>query len=114
MTDALIGYRGIWEQKPVLRMVYNDIFERIANSVVDGATLELGGGIGNLREKISSLISSDIQFAPWLNLVADAQKLPFAANSLSNIVMLDVLHHVEFPSLLFREAARVLRENGRI
>jgi hypothetical protein len=72
----------------------------IAGSVVDGTTLELGGGIGNL-EKIASLISSDIQFAPWLDLVADAQKLPF--------VMLNVLHHIEFPSLLFSEAVRVLR-----
>ncbi|MBR1199478.1 class I SAM-dependent methyltransferase [Bradyrhizobium sp. AUGA SZCCT0158] len=114
MTDALVKYRNIWQHKPVLRLLYDDFFERIANSVVDGPTLELGGGIGNLREKIPALISSDIQFAPWLDLVADAQKLPFAANSLSNIVMLDVLHHVEFPSLLFREAARVLRENGRI
>jgi SAM-dependent methyltransferase len=28
--------------------------------------------------------------------------------------MLDVLHHIEFPSLLFREASRVLREGGRM
>jgi len=114
MTDTLAGYRAVWKQKPVLRMLYNDIFERMAGSVVDGATLELGGGIGNLKEKIASLISSDIQFAPWLDLVVDAQKLPFAANSLSNIVMLDVLHHIEFPSLLFRDAERVLRPGGRI
>jgi SAM-dependent methyltransferase len=114
MTAELFRYRDVWEQKPVLRLLYNDMFDRIANSVVPGATLELGGGVGNLKEKISSLISSDIQFAPWLDLVADAQKLPFAESSLSNIVMLDVLHHVEFPSLLFREAARVLRENGRM
>jgi len=114
MTDTLAGYLAVWKQKPVLRMLYSDIFERIAGFVVDGATLELGGGIGNLKEKIGSLISSDIQFAPWLDLVADAQKLPFAAGSLSNIVMLDVLHHIEFPSLLFRDAARVLRPGGRI
>jgi SAM-dependent methyltransferase len=28
--------------------------------------------------------------------------------------MLDVLHHIEFPALLFREASRVLRPGGRI
>jgi hypothetical protein len=66
MTDTLAGYRAVWKQKSVLRMLYGDIFERIADSVVDGPTLELGGGIGNLKEKIASLISSDIQFAPWL------------------------------------------------
>jgi SAM-dependent methyltransferase len=114
MTEALTNYRAIWKQKPVLRLLYTDIFERIAGSVVDGPTLELGGGIGNLKEKIASLISSDIQFSPWLDLVTDAQKLPFSAGSLSNIVMLDVIHHIEFPSLFFKEAARVLRSGGRI
>lgn len=114
MPDVLDHYRSIWEQKPVLRAVYNDIFERIASRTVAGTTLEIGGGIGNLKERIDYLISSDIQFAPWLDLVADAQKLPFSDGALSNIVMLDVLHHIEFPALLFREATRVLRPGGRI
>lgn len=114
MADALANYRSVWERKPVLRTVYNDIFERIASRAVPGTTLEIGGGIGNLKERIADLISSDIQFASWLDLVADAQKLPFADNALSNIVMLDVLHHIEFPALLFREASRVLRPGGRI
>lgn len=114
MSGILDHYRSVWEQKPVLRTVYNDIFSRIADRAVPGVTLEIGGGIGNLKERIEDLISSDIQFAPWLDLVADAQKLPFADDALSNIVMLDVLHHIEFPALLFREAARVLRPGGRI
>lgn len=114
MPDVLDHYRSVWERKPVLRAVYNDIFERIASRTVAGPTLEIGGGIGNLKERIDDLYSSDIQFAPWLDLVADAQKLPFADGALSNIVMLDVLHHIEFPALLFREAARVLRPGGRI
>jgi hypothetical protein len=41
MTDTLIGYRAVWKQKAVLRILCNDIFERIAGSVVDGTTLEL-------------------------------------------------------------------------
>lgn len=114
MLNALDHYRAVWEQKPVLRIVYNDIFERIASRSVPGITLEIGGGIGNLKDRIGDLISSDIQFAPWLDLVADAQKLPFSNGGLSNIVMLDVLHHIEFPALLFREASRVLRPGGRI
>jgi len=114
MTGALLGYRAVWDQKPVLRTVYNDMFDRIAAACVDGVTLELGGGVGNLKEKVTSLISSDIQFAPWLDLVADAQRLPFDSGALSNIVMFDVLHHLEFPPLLFKEAARMLRPRGRI
>jgi SAM-dependent methyltransferase len=114
MSHSLTSYRNVWKSKPVLRAVYNDIFARIADRVVAGLTLEIGGGIGNLKERIKELISSDIQFGCWLDVVADAQSLPFADGSLSNIVMLDVLHHLEFPSLLFREASRVLRNGGRI
>jgi SAM-dependent methyltransferase len=114
MSEALGHYREIWDQKAVLRLVYDDIFQRIADRAIEGPTLELGGGVGNLQAKIPSLISSDVQFAPWLDLVADAQQLPFANGSLANIVMLDVLHHVEFCSLLFREASRVLRPGGRM
>lgn len=114
MSDALSNYRSVWERKPVLRTLYNDLFDRLAACCVPGHTLEVGGGIGNLRDKIDGLISSDIQFAPWLDLVADAQKLPFRDGTISNIVMLDVLHHIEFPALLFREASRVLRPGGRL
>jgi SAM-dependent methyltransferase len=114
MKHALQGYRAVWDQKPVLRTVYSDMFDRIAAACVEGVTLEVGGGVGNLKEKITSLVTSDIQFAPWLDLVADAQQLPFFPDMLSNIVLFDVLHHIEFPSRLFGEAARVLRPGGRI
>ena len=114
MSESLADYRSIWTRKPVLRAVYDDLFNRIANRCIPGHTLEIGGGIGNLSAKIEGMISSDIQFAPWLDLVADAQRLPFVDGAISNIVMLDVLHHLEFPALLFREASRVLKPQGRL
>src|SRR5437773_6078866 len=77
-------------------------------------TIEIGGGIGNLRHWLSNVVVTDIQFAPWLDCVADAQYLPFADGAAANIVMVDVLHHVEFPTVFFREAERVLRRDGRL
>jgi SAM-dependent methyltransferase len=114
MSNVLNNYRSVWEQKPVLRAVYSDFFDRIAIHLASGVTLEIGGGVGNLKDRIDNLITSDIQFAPWLDLIADAQQLPLPDGALSNIVMLDVLHHIEFPALLFQEASRVLRPGGRI
>lgn len=112
--DPLGGYRSVWDRKPVLRVVYDDFFRRIAEACVAGTTLEIGGGSGNLAERLPDVVASDIQFAPWLNLVADAQQLPFADETLGNIVMLDVLHHLEFPLKFFQESARALRPGGRI
>lgn len=114
MNGSLDRYRLTWEQKPLLRQIYNDMYDRIAASCVDGTTLEIGGGIGQFKSRFPDVIATDIQSAPWLDLVTDAQNLPFAASSIANIVMVDVLHHVEFPLLFLREADRVLRRGGRL
>src|SRR6516165_837960 len=113
-AEALRHYRAMWERKPVLRIIYDDLYDRITASCVPGATIEIGGGGGNLKERLGDVIATDIQFAPWLDAVADAQYLPFAPCSAANIVMIDVLHHVEYPVAFFREAQRVLRPGGRV
>ena len=103
-----------WQRKPVLRAIYADLYRRMAAQCVPGRTLEIGGGSGNFKEYAADVVASDIAFAPWLDLIADAQLLPIAASSLANIAMFDVLHHIEFPRAFFTEAARVLSPGGRI
>jgi SAM-dependent methyltransferase len=113
-ADHLSDHRRVWERKGVLRLVYEDFYDRIGAACRPGLTLEMGGGIGNLKRRLADVISTDIQSAPWLDCVADAQRLPFADACAANIVMVDVLHHLEFPVAFFREAARVLRPGGRV
>jgi len=112
--DHLADYRTIWDRKPVLRLIYDDFYDRIAAACRPGRTIEIGGGIGNLKRRLSDVIATDIQSAPWLDCVADAQRLPFTDACVANIIMVDVLHHLEFPVVFFREATRVLRPGGRV
>ena len=112
--STLADYREIWEKKPVLRAVYEDIYRRMAASLIPGRTLEIGGGSGNFKAFAPDTLSSDITLAPWLDLGCDAQRLPFAAGSLSNVVMVDVLHHIEFPIRSLREIANALEPGGRL
>jgi SAM-dependent methyltransferase len=114
VSGSLDGYRLTWTQKPLLRRIYNDIYDRIAAACVEGTTLEIGSGIGQLKLRFPDVIATDIQSASWLDVVTDAQNLPFAVGSIANIVMVDVLHHIEFPLLFLREADRVLRRGGRL
>jgi SAM-dependent methyltransferase len=114
MAGALDEYLGVWDRKPGLRVIYDDFYDRIAGLCTLGLTIEIGGGIGNLKRRLPNVVATDIQFAPWLDCVADAQHLPFADGAAGNIVMVDVLHHVEFPIRFFREAERLLRPGGRI
>ena len=107
-------YRSIWEHKPVLREIYADIYRRIIAQTINGPILEVGGGSGNFKTFAPDTISVDIISAPWLDLVCDAQRLPFADNSFSNIVMVDVLHHIESPLRFLEETQRVLKTDGRL
>jgi hypothetical protein len=49
MADVLQDYRTVWDRKPVLRLVYDDFYDRIVAACASGMTIEIGGGIGNLK-----------------------------------------------------------------
>ena len=106
--------RKKWKSKEIIRRLYDKWYLMISQSLTAGRTLELGGGSGNIKEYFSESITSDILYAPWLDAVLDAQKLPFKNSSFDNIVLFDVLHHLLSPSLFFYESERVLRKNGRL
>ena len=112
--EILSDRRQIWQSKEILRKLYLRWYGTIAHALRPGNILELGGGSGNLKEFFPDSISSDILFAPWLNAVLDAHDLPFKKNSLDNVVLFDVLHHLANPTDFFSEAERVMRSQGRI
>ncbi len=113
-ASILLAHRARWQTKPGLRAIYHDYYRRMAQRTRPGRTLEIGAGTGWLRECLEDVVLSDVQPAPWLDVVADAQRLPFRSGSFDNVVMLDVLHHLERPPLFFAEAERVLRPGGRL
>lgn len=103
-----------WRSKPVLRAIYADYYQQILGSCAEGTILEVGAGSGHFSDFANNVVQIDILWTPWLDLVADAQRLPFANQSFDNIVMIDVLHHIQYPQEFLKEAERVLRPCGRI
>lgn len=112
--EVLSAHRRVWRKKLVLRTIYADYYRRIVEKCIPGRSLEIGGGSGNLKEHLSDVISTDIVPTPWLDVAADAQALPFSDGFFSNIIVVDVLHHIERPQRFFEEAERVLATGGRI
>ena len=110
----LEDYQKRWKRKPVLRAIYGALYKKIEDVALVGDTLEIGGGIGNLHILGGQVIKSDIQYCVGIDVVADAQQLPFNSKVFSNIVMFDVLHHLQCPLLFFAEAQRVLKPGGRV
>lgn len=116
MTSKLLKHREIWKSKKILRIIYSGWYKEILKDLKNGSgkMLELGAGTGNFKEYKSDVISSDIEKCDWLDMNFDAHQIPFANGSISNIVMIDVLHHLSSPIKFFKEAIRVLEKEGRI
>ena len=106
----------IWDDRPLVRAIYRGYHEAIdsARSAAPGADVEIGAGHGSFAEFRPGTISCDIVPCPWLDCAADATSLPFADAALSNIIMVDVLHHIADPARFFTESTRVLAPGGRI
>ncbi len=113
-AKILEEHRLIWERKPILRAIYSEYYREIIAHCRSGLTLEIGGGTGNLKSFASNVVSTDIVPTPWLDAALDAQAMPFSASSFSNIVAVDVLHHIERPRRFLNEAERILKPGGKL
>ncbi len=115
MSQAVLRqHHDIWKRKPLLRAIYNDWYTEMCRWLILGRTLEIGGGSGNLKEAVPQVTTTDVVCLPWLDAVVDAQYLPFKSESFGNIILFDVLHHLESPVLFLKETWRVLIPGGRL
>lgn len=116
LVEALRGQERSWNDRPLLRSLYVDWYELICArlSPVEGRSIELGSGIGTLRETCPRVEATDVESTPWVHDVVDAEALPYEVRSLANLVLVDVFHHLARPARFLDEAARVLRPGGRI
>jgi SAM-dependent methyltransferase len=108
--------RQIIASKPFLKAIYDEWYSTLAAALPDGEchVLELGSGAGYCAQFIPGLITSDVFPSSGLQLIFEAQRLPFATNSLRAIVMTNVLHHIPDVRAFFDEASRCLCSGGKI
>ena len=105
-----------WEKKPVLRRIYLEFYQLICSHLKQNATLtvEIGSGIGNLKSLVPNCICTDMFNNPWLDQVENAYQLSFEDNTIDNLVLFDVWHHLQYPGTILEEFHRVLKPKGRI
>ncbi len=114
--EFLARHREIWEKKPVLRRIYHEQFYKplLENLAPGRHILEIGSGPGFIQHLAPHVWRTDILPSKWVHGAVDAHALPFASQSLDNVIGLDVLHHFAKPLTVLREVARVLRPGGRL
>ena len=105
-----------WDAKPELRRIYRDFHSLLAENLsnVAGETVEIGSGIGNIREVIPACVRTDLFENPWIDRRENVYALSMADRSAANLILFDVFHHLEFPMAALRECRRVLAPGGRL
>ncbi len=108
--------RKLWERKPLLQTVYIELYQIMQKylSQVPGESVELGSGMGSISEVMPNCVRTDLFPYPWLDRVENAYRLSFADASVSNLLMVDVFHHLRYPGNALQEFQRVLPRGGRI
>ena len=109
--------RLAWEKKPSLQKAYGRLYKLIAAQVdfqLPGVKLEVGSGMGNIKKLIPDCITSDLFPNPWLDRLESIYELSFPNNSVSNLILFDVWHHLEQPANALEEARRVLVPGGKL
>lgn len=79
-----------------------------------GIELELGSGGGFFKDIYPGLLTSDVTDVNGVDMVVDAQHLPFEDNSVDIIYAAHVIHHIPDISLFLDEVMRVCPAGGGV
>lgn len=115
--QELFKNRAQWNKKAVLRLLYYRFYRKIADLLAepcDFPIIEIGSGIGKISNIIPECLKTDLFPFPGIDLVQNAYQLPFDSESVSNLVLVDVFHHLKFPGSALKEFDRVLMPGGRV
>jgi SAM-dependent methyltransferase len=106
-----------WRRKPLLQEIYRGFYLEIARELrrdLPGETVEIGSGIGNLKNVVPEAIATDLFPNPWIDRVENAYALSFPDGSVANLILFDVWHHLQYPGTALAEFHRVLAPGGRL
>jgi SAM-dependent methyltransferase len=109
--------REAWRKRELVREIYRGFYSTISQLLcrdIPGEIVELGSGMGNIKEVIPDCITTDLFPNPWLDRQENAYALTFADASVSNLILFDVWHHLAHPGTALDEFARVVCPGGRL
>ena len=109
--------RKIYQNKDLIKIIYNNYYKTIKKNIYisnKSKILEIGSGGGNIKKVIPKCITSDQFKNANIDRIENIYKINFKKNSISNIILIDVFHHLRFPNLALKEIHRILIKNGRI
>lgn len=114
--EQILYHHRYWDRKRALRTAYGRFYRLIADNLSRPAEriVELGSGMGNIKEFIPTCLTTDMFPTPWSEQVENAYHLSFPDGSVSDLILVDVFHHLQYPGTALREFHRVLQPGGKV
>jgi ubiquinone/menaquinone biosynthesis C-methylase UbiE len=112
-----------WVKNPIINSLYNTLLPNNFGQFI----LDAGGGTGTLIEFLrqshndTHFVCVDISYEMLRqaclknipSILADISRLPFESSSFNHIIMRQVLHYLDKPSLAIRECGRIVQHGGK-
>lgn len=120
MSDHIeidIKNRKIFKKKKLIKRIYFDYFNEIKKNIFFDPLfpiLEIGSS-GFIKEIIPNCITSNLlKNDEMIDRVINIFDLEKNKDIYSNIIMIDIFHHLEFPMLAIKNLNSALCKNGRV
>ena len=109
----------IMRTKKCLHDVYVEKYRLLMKEAVknlklssDSKILEIGSGGGFIKDIFPNVITSDIKPLSNIDIIINAERLPFDDNELGAIFAVHTIHHIPDIDSFLQEATRVLKSGG--
>ena len=114
LTQNRLGFEKL---NIALGILYKEWYELISQQLSEsvGINLELGCGASFINEIIKNIIKTDVFYNSNTDLKLDAMEVGLKyENEISNLILVNVFHHISNPELFLRSAEKSLLLGGRI
>lgn len=116
-VQKVVAHRNRLVATPFLRQLYGEWYERFIAEMENlpaGMKIELGASQGFFKQMAPSIVSTDSIPLPTNDLTFSPLSMPFNADSVSGIFMVDTFCHMTDTHAFLTEAQRVLKPGGKI
>jgi SAM-dependent methyltransferase len=115
--DLIHTHRQILMEKKSMREVFSEFYKTSIDAAnkyfkTQGKEIELGAGSSIFKIFYPQVMSSDIKSAPGLDLVVNAEAMPFKENEIRALYLINCFHHFPDPHTFFQELDRVVSPGG--
>jgi SAM-dependent methyltransferase len=116
--DRINRHLKILSRKRMIREVFEEFYHQCMRldqkyfGSVSGKRIEVGAGISFFKKLCAEVMITDINPAPHLDRVLDAQATGLEDQSVRAIYGINCFHHFPAPEMFFKELLRIVKPGG--